>query len=308
MAMFKDLYYVCGNPLEKVIHKLAGVGKASKAVVLAGMKAHDDAGGLITSASSMIDAEAIFAFQSIKSANPSLHVLVELLNHDNAVFLHPDMDMLAASHVMDDGLFHLSADFASGSVYSSGMVDTMTCQAFYNRSITNIVNALVAPTEARYMEKTGDPDVDGFLRRVSPGMLQQVPIPMDYSRKTYGELFQYLVEKQNAVPLGLYRGVLANDKKTNKPRGNKQPYVFTNPSKDTRLAPEDAVFIIARVSDADTLRGMRATAKVRAIRRTLTVGSGINSIFGSPSKSKLNVSGEGITGATIANIPSKFAL
>ena len=73
---------------------------------------------------------------------------------------------------------------------------------------------------------------------------------MDYSRKTYGELFQYLVEKQNAVPLGLYRGVLANDKKTNKPRGNKQPYVFTNPSKDTRLAPEDAVFIIARVSDA----------------------------------------------------------
>ena len=60
---------------------------------------------------------------------------------------------------------------------------------------------------------------------------------VDSYYRTFGELFDYLVEERNLIPLGLYRLPGATD--------NIHPYVFTNPGKDIKLTHRDRVFVLA---------------------------------------------------------------
>ena len=81
----------------------------------------------------------------------------------------------------------------------------------------------------------------GLAAVVGSGMYQ-IKIPEGETR-TYGELFKSMV-KDGLIPLGLYRGVLKNMQVG--PKGNKLPYVFTNPPKETELFSCDKVFVLSQ--------------------------------------------------------------
>lgn len=81
----------------------------------------------------------------------------------------------------------------------------------------------------------------GLAAVVGSGMYQ-IKIPEGETR-TYGELFKSMV-KEGLIPLGLYRGVLKNMQVG--PKGNKLPYVFTNPPKETELFSCDKVFVLSQ--------------------------------------------------------------
>ena len=62
------------------------------------------------------------------------------------------------------------------------------------------------------------------------------------SYPTYGSLFKKL-SSEGIIPLGLLRGVFNGCSLG--PTGNKSPYVFTNPEKDTPLYKYDKVFVLS---------------------------------------------------------------
>ena len=73
--------------------------------------------------------------------------------------------------------------------------------------------------------------------------LYQIPIPEGLTNRTYGALYKLLASR-NMIPLGLLRGVLSS---TNVgPKGNKAPYVYTNPNPDTEIFLCDRVFVLAQ--------------------------------------------------------------
>ena len=67
-------------------------------------------------------------------------------------------------------------------------------------------------------------------------------LPENLERKTYGSLYQHLAA-QGIIPLGLLRGILSG--MSMGPLANRNPYVFTNPPKDTELFSCDKVFVLS---------------------------------------------------------------
>ena len=71
----------------------------------------------------------------------------------------------------------------------------------------------------------------------TPGYLAFMPT-LFRQGNTYGDLFEFLVHEFNMLPLGLYR--------FGENKGNNLPYVFTNPSPESKVAKEkDLVFVLA---------------------------------------------------------------
>jgi len=85
----------------------------------------------------MRDAQTIFIYKALKKCNASLQVTVELIESSNIGYLLPK------SQVKDYDRFDLSPIFASGEVYISSVIDTLSCQAFYNPHIIAILHQLL---------------------------------------------------------------------------------------------------------------------------------------------------------------------
>ena len=74
---------------------------------------------------------------------------------------------------------------------------------------------------------------------MTPSHLTFTPVPARFHGKSYIQLFQHLITKEMAIPLGLYRsspwGVA---------RGEKLPYVITNPTADLLCQADDFVYTL----------------------------------------------------------------
>jgi len=80
------------------------------------------------------------------------------------------------------------------------------------------------------------------LLKIPGSCLYQITVPDEMAKKTYGELYQHL-SIQGIIPLGLLRGTFTNMRIG--PKDNKQPYVYTNPKKETELFSCDRVFVLS---------------------------------------------------------------
>ena len=73
--------------------------------------------------------------------------------------------------------------------------------------------------------------------------LIQIPIPEGLQSQTYGSLYEHLSEK-GMIPLGLLRGVFPTMNVG--PKGNKMPYVATNPPARAEVFSCDKVFVLSQ--------------------------------------------------------------
>ncbi|MDR3549663.1 MAG: hypothetical protein P4M11_15565 [Candidatus Pacebacteria bacterium] len=85
----------------------------------------------------MRDAQTIFIYKALKKCNSNLQVTVELIESSNIGYLLPK------SQVKDYEHFDLSPIFASGEVYISTVIDTLSCQAYYNPHIIAIIHQIL---------------------------------------------------------------------------------------------------------------------------------------------------------------------
>lgn len=80
------------------------------------------------------------------------------------------------------------------------------------------------------------------INSVTGSCLYQMNIPENLPKRTYGELYKYLVG-EGIIPLGLLRGTFSNMNMG--PKANRMPYVYTNPEKDTELYACDKIFVLS---------------------------------------------------------------
>jgi len=80
----------------------------------------------------MLDAESIYIYQAVKLINKDVQILTELVHSTNIEFLLPDIKTPAND-------YHLSTLYAAGEVYISAIIDTLTCQSYFNPHIVTIL-------------------------------------------------------------------------------------------------------------------------------------------------------------------------
>jgi hypothetical protein len=267
ISMFDALLIVRGSPLEDTNLRRAGIFRAAQVIVLADGDSKS-ASSSSSGVDALIDSDAIFAYQHVKRMNPQTHVVVEIVNQSNIGYLEDENNQ----SLVNDPRF--SPQFASGSLFTTDLLDTIVCQAYYNPDIIKVINKLIsgidqldrgellkrAAAEVNGHENSDDGSSDAFnspkgghdsfkrnrgyskLLRVESSCLYQMSIPENLEPKTYGALYQHL-SLQGIIPLGLLRGVAPGISMGRK--SNKIPYVFTNPPKDTELYNCDKVFVLS---------------------------------------------------------------
>eukprot|EP01034_Spumella_vulgaris_P027295 gene27295-33991_t len=230
----------------------------------------------------LVDSDAIFAYQCVKRMNPNTQVVVEIVNQSNIGYL-----VEQTAHT-SNGDYKNSNQFAAGTLFTTSLLDSLVCQAYYNPHIIKVVNKLISGVDQ--MERAGltdqamkeaaesgtagadkgsksdsddsGDDHDAFsttstkvkskINAIKGSCLYQIAMPENFVKKNYGQLYQHLA-MQGMIPLGLLRGTVANLNIGSK--GNRMPYVFTNPEKTAELFPCDRVFVLACTPQASQGKG-----------------------------------------------------
>jgi hypothetical protein len=135
VSFFDGVFFIRGSSLEDSNLKRAGVFRCSTVVVLTDANEEQLKS---SNSQSLVDSDAIFTYQHVKRLNPSALVVVEIVNQTNISYLE---DHTNPSLVPDP---KFSPQFASGTLFTTGLLDSIVCQAYYNPEIIKVVNKLLA--------------------------------------------------------------------------------------------------------------------------------------------------------------------
>lgn len=228
ISRFKDITLINGSPLNTYDLLRANIEYADKAVILDCDSIKKD----LNFSNEMADSESIFVYKAIKKVNKNIQIMTELIYASNIEFLLPNIELLNLK--VYNTKYESTSLFAAGEVYISSIIDTLTCQAYYNPHIVTVLHQLL--TGGKNNLSAG---IRGICENVGlkQSNLWQISIPEEFINKEFVELYSYLSEDWNMIPLGLYRLSGAQD--------NNSPYVYTNPERDTRLSHRDKVFVLA---------------------------------------------------------------
>jgi hypothetical protein len=120
ISQFDGIFVVRGSSLEENDIRRAGIFRASQVIVLAeAMSQHNSSK---TGSDALIDADAIFGYQCVKRLNDKASIVIEIVKEQNVSYLET-----GSKSVSDEG-YKFSPQFASGSLFTSSMLDTVVCQ------------------------------------------------------------------------------------------------------------------------------------------------------------------------------------
>ena len=121
---------VNGSPLKQSTLYKANINYADKVVILG----HDSTLNQEVN-DEMLDAESIYIYKAVKKINKDVQILTELVYSTNIEFLLPKYP-----HNED---YRLSTLYAAGEVYISSIIDTLTCQSYFNPYIVTILQQIL---------------------------------------------------------------------------------------------------------------------------------------------------------------------
>ncbi len=230
ISRFEKIIYINGSPLNTEDLYRANIEYADKAVILeCENKVYSNY------EDEMIDSESVFIYKAIKKCNENIQIMTELVYDSNIEFLLPKKELSSLLKNENSRIQYESTSlFAAGEVYISSIIDTLTCQAYYNPHIVTILYQLLTGGK-----NTSNVTMRGICENVGlkSSNLWQIPIHESFINKTFLELFMELAENHNCIALGIYRLPGAKD--------NDHPYVYTNPRPDTMLTHRDRIFVLA---------------------------------------------------------------
>ncbi len=255
LAFFPHIYIVDGSPLEAADLIRAGALTAENAVILANEKQDKEAQDEV-----LWDADAIFTFQGLVSLNRQLNIQVELMTRKNIIYLNCGV----AKEKVDPAA-------AAGMAYTSAITDRLLAKAFYDNRVTKVLSQMIVGEDYR-----GDRDAGASARDVVDPIMEQLPkdshfflilVPTRLSGKMFGEVFDELA-KLGILLVALQRGVWK--KLGSGPNGNSFPYVYTNPSRTTRVEKCDKLYVLALHTSNDELLSFVATSFSNVVSVTTT--------------------------------------
>mmetsp|Transcript_33776 Transcript_33776/g.54185 ORF Transcript_33776/g.54185 Transcript_33776/m.54185 type:complete len:682 (+) Transcript_33776:1252-3297(+) len=237
LAMFEDIYFLRGSPLDIYDLERVKVSTASRAILFTKAYKSDQ----YRNRESLVDADTIFAYSILKKENPNLDIIAELVVQSNINFIADAEDVQssdAAAGESSTGKHVLLPPFAAGNIYTSSMLDTLLAQSYYNSNLITALHQLVVGEDlekAQEWKKKSNISIQG-------SDLGYIPVPPSFDGKTYMELFTNLVAS-NVLPMAIRRGLTKNN--TVGKQGNVMPYIVTNPKGDSILHAEDFVFVLS---------------------------------------------------------------
>ena len=129
---FPKIIYIKGSPLIAEDLMRANINFADKAVIFAQESGNERGGG---SADEMQDAKSIFIYKGIQKINPDVQIMIELIHSSNIEFLLPK----ERDNVSEESKMDRTPLYAAGQIYSSNIIDTLTCQTYYNQHLLTIL-------------------------------------------------------------------------------------------------------------------------------------------------------------------------
>ena len=133
---FPKIIYIKGHPLlHEDLHR-ANITMADKAVIMgqSNLKNSDE----------MLDAESIFIYKAMKKTHKNLQIMIEIVHSTNIQFL-VDKKFDTKNRMknpkkinVEELKFEQTPLYAAGEIYISAIIDTLTCQSYYNPHIVTI--------------------------------------------------------------------------------------------------------------------------------------------------------------------------
>lgn len=142
----------------------------------------------------MLDAESIYIYQAVKKVNKDVQIITELVYDSNIEFLLPKYP-----YKKD---YRYSTLYAAGEVYISSIIDTLTCQAYYNPYIVKILQQILKGASEEEDEQLRD------MMKAHPDLTQsnlwQIPVPQMCVGRNFEFLYNFLLKKK-LICMALYR-------------------------------------------------------------------------------------------------------
>ncbi|EGR28582.1 hypothetical protein IMG5_172560 [Ichthyophthirius multifiliis] len=220
---FPKIIFIKGSPLKHEDLMRANINFADKAVIFS-----KEVNKLNKEIDEMIDSESIFIFKAIQKINQNVQIMIEMVYASNAIFVQKKSLINHSNSQLKTELIPL---YAAGQIYVSPIIDTLTCQTYYNPHILTILQQIL----------TGDKSSSAVIRAICDhadlhqSNLWQIPVPEDYFNKTFGQLFHYLATEKCLVAIGLYRLAGSLD--------NSFAYTYTNPKENVYFIKKQCIKI-----------------------------------------------------------------
>ena len=228
ISRFENIILINGSPFNAEDLYRANIEYASQAVILQNDNILNENK---PSENKMTDSDRIFIYNAIKKCNSNIQIITELINQSNIEHLIPEDELHTLP--LDSIPFERTSVFSSGEVFVSSIIDSLTCQAYYNKHISTIVQQLLSGRKNGMNQTLLDMCENVGLKSSN---LWQIDIPEQFINKTFRELYDDFCDR-NLIALGLYRLPGARD--------NKTPYVYTNPDQETLLTHKDKIFVLS---------------------------------------------------------------
>merc|ERR1712100_400270 len=168
----------------------AGIFKAAQVIVLANKVDAGIAHKTKAGSTALIDADAVFTYQCVRRMNESASCVVEIVKSENVKYLDPEAVVMASTNIE----YKFTPQFASGALFTSSLLDTLVCQAFYNNKIIAVISEMFSGVERKSRatianELKGDHTTSKKgLSAIVGSTLYQIEMP-GLSNRTYGYLF-----------------------------------------------------------------------------------------------------------------------
>lgn len=128
---FQDIYLIRGSALNPAVLDSANAHKARSIIIIATQLENKDA----SNATARLDADSIFMYRQIETKYKGVAIVTELESMSTVAFLVKENDPI---HQTSN--YYVSRPFAAGEIYVGSLLNSLMCQAYYNKSIMGILD------------------------------------------------------------------------------------------------------------------------------------------------------------------------
>lgn len=242
LAQFTDIYLFQGSSNDIQALDSCGVRYASSVVILRDRaRAKNDEDSFQTSKKSL-DTLNLLSYNSVHSINPCVRILCEVSKQESIAILQKRLVANDTTTAYNSAIpFNLWNVFASGNLHYSHITSAIASLHYKNPRLSDIVSRLVHGVDFENLNQW-----NGDVRAELPLNFQESNMYelhlKQCERKTYGFFLSGLA-KLGILPFAIRRGILQKLKFGMK--GNKMPYVLTNPPADTAVYRVDSLLCFA---------------------------------------------------------------
>jgi len=188
-------------------------------------------------------------YKTIEASKNARVTVTEMASMGNIAFLVNGSEEKMQKH----GYF-MSRPFASGEIYVSSLLDSLMCQAYYSRKITEILDQLImgsanTPLPIKHINKQLNLD---------QCQLHLTGIPEKVTNYAFKAIYEHCVKHHNMIPIAVYKRHFEDQGVPGGPEGHKEdksssrkPYVWLHPPKEVELSPHDELFVLADKNPKD---------------------------------------------------------